>query len=120
MTFHLRHENSEKTDRQILLETLQQTFGDGESLQHSLGNGPGLVVFTDRRLVVVVVGAESAQSVTYSSIGYRAITHFEWSSEDRRHYRLSIFYAGGRLILDDQHGIDLAGLQRILINYVMG
>lgn len=119
MTFHFRHENDDKTERQILLDTLKDTFAAGESIQYSFENGPELVLFTNRRLVVVNVGTTSAQSVTYTSVGYRAITHFEWSTEDRRHYRLSICHTGGCLILDDEHNMDLAGIQRILSDHVM-
>lgn len=118
MTFHFRHENNEKTERQILLETLQETFGEKESILYTFEDGPGLVVFTNRRLIVVSVGVETAQSVTYTSVGYRAITHFEWSTEDRRRYRLSICHTGGCLILNDEHNMDLAGIQRILTDFI--
>lgn len=72
------------------LESIHEEFAPllapGESLQRAFGLIRDLIVFTDRRLVIVNKQGVTAKKVEYRSVPYRSITMF--SLETAGHFDL--------------------------------
>jgi hypothetical protein len=67
-------------------ETLSKILGDGEQVERAFTLVRDLLIFTNRRFIVVDHQGVTGKKTCYDSIPYRAITHF--SVETAGHFDL--------------------------------
>ena len=68
--------DASKADVADVEETIELILADGERVERAFGLVRDLLIFTDRRFIVVDRQGITGKKTLYDSIPYRAITHF--------------------------------------------
>ena len=78
--------DASKADVEDVEQSLQSILADGERVERAFRLVRDLLIFTDRRFIVVDRQGMTGKKTTYDSIPYRAIVHF--SVETAGHFDL--------------------------------
>lgn len=113
---------------EIKIEEVQKEFEglliEGEGVQLAFKLIRDLLVFTDKRLILVDRQGLSGKKVEYVSIPYRSITHF--SVETAGHFdlesELKLWISGQSepILREFKKGSNLRAVQMALARYVLG
>jgi hypothetical protein len=68
--------NASKTDVEATEKKLERILAEGESIEQAFQLLRDLIIFTNRRLIMVDKQGVTGTKAEYHSIPYRAITHF--------------------------------------------
>jgi hypothetical protein len=78
--------NASEVDAEKLEKDLENILADGESIENAFRLIRDLIVFTDKRLIMIDKQGVTGKKVEYHSIPYKSISHF--SVETSGHFDL--------------------------------
>jgi hypothetical protein len=78
--------NASEVDAEKLENELENILADGESIENAFRLIRDLIVFTDKRLIMIDKQGVTGKKVEYHSIPYKSISHF--SVETSGHFDL--------------------------------
>ena len=115
--------NASEVDVTALEATLTSLLVDGENVSHAYQLVRDLIVFTNKRLILVDKQGLSGKKQEILSIPYGSISKFSKENAGRfdRDAEIKLWVRGDNvpLELSFRVGTDLAGIYRILSNYIL-
>lgn len=115
--------NANAVDAQGAQAELAAVLLAGETVTHAYKTVRDLIVFTDRRLLLVDKQGVTGKKVQYHSIPYRMITHFSVSTAGTLDMDsdITVGVQGGAVFQKDfGRGVDILAIQQVLAGHVMG
>lgn len=116
--------NASEVDLEDLGSELSPIMGDSETLNLAYKMVRDLFVFTNKRLILIDKQGMTGKKVSYHSIPYKSITHFE--VETSGHFdmdaELKIWISGQKepLVKELKAGTDVVGIQKTIANCALG
>lgn len=102
---------------------MKRLLASGEQVEKAYKLIRDLIIFTDKRLILVDKQGMTAKKVEYHSIPYRSITHFsiETAGNFDLDAELNIWISGEEMPIQKQFSksLDIYELQRVLAAYVL-
>lgn len=114
--------NASEADVEDVERTLETILADGERVERAFRLVRDLLIFTDRRFIVVDRQGMTGKKTSYDSIPYRAITHF--SVETAGHFdieaELKVWISGAATPIQRTftRGQAILDVQKALATYV--
>ena len=116
--------NASKIDIAAIQQEFAQVLAPGEVLEHAYKLIRDLIVFTDKRLVLVDKQGLTGSKLEYYSIPYRSITHFsvETAGSFDLDAELNIWIAGRAAPVHKTFNkkLSIYEVQSVLASYVLG
>ena len=117
--------NASKADNAAVQKQHQAVFIPGETVEAAFRLVRDLIVFTNKRLIMVDVQGMTGKKIEYLSLPYKSIKYFSVETAGRfdRDAELKIWVSNsGTPTVSKQlkKGIDIVGLQRTLAYFVLG
>ncbi|PIW62016.1 PH domain-containing protein [Shewanella sp. CG12_big_fil_rev_8_21_14_0_65_47_15] len=115
--------NASEVDLQELAEELRPIMGIQEELKLAYKVIRDLFIFTNKRLILIDKQGMTGKKVTYHSVPYKSITHFE--VETTGHFdmdaELKIWISGQRepLVKELKRGTDVVGIQKTIATFAL-
>ncbi|GGI70983.1 PH domain-containing protein [Shewanella gelidii] len=116
--------NASEVDLEDLGSELSPIMGDSETLNLAYKMVRDLFIFTNKRLILIDKQGMTGKKVSYHSIPYKSITHFE--VETSGHFdmdaELKIWISGQKepLVKELKAGTDVVGIQKTIANCALG
>ena len=116
--------NASEVDVSKVEKDLDAIMIDGEQVQHAFKLVRDLIVFTDKRLILIDKQGVTGKKSEYHSIPYRSISHFMTESKGHfdRDAEMKIFISSRTEPLVKQFKDDgaIVAVQKVLARYVVG
>jgi len=113
--------NASEVNLEELAEELTPILGDNEQLHLAYKVIRDMFVFTNKRLILIDKQGMTGKKVSYHSIPYKAITHFEVETAGRfdMDSELKLWISGQKepLIKELKKGTDVVGIQKTIANF---
>ncbi|NRD75399.1 PH domain-containing protein [Shewanella sp. VB17] len=113
--------NASEVNLDELTEELSPILGDNEQLHLAYKVIRDMFVFTNKRLILIDKQGVTGKKVSYHSIPYKAITHFEVETAGRfdMDSELKLWISGQKdpLIKELKKGTDVIGIQKTIANF---
>ena len=109
--------NANAIDAQTATAEVSNVLMQGETVTHAFKTIRDLIIFTDRRLLLVDKQGVTGKKIQYHSIPYRMITHFSVSTAGTMDVDSEMIVAvqgGGVFQKDFGRGVDILGIQQVL------
>ncbi|WP_335912458.1 MULTISPECIES: PH domain-containing protein [Shewanella] len=115
--------NASEVDLDKLNEELAPIMADGEQLQLAYKLVRDTFVFTNKRLILIDKQGMTGKKVSYHSIPYKAIVHFEVETAGRfdmdAELRLWISGQTEPLVKELKRGTDVVGIQKTIAKFTL-
>ncbi|MGL5048856.1 MAG: PH domain-containing protein, partial [Shewanella sp.] len=115
--------NASEVDLQALAEELGPIMGIQEELTLAYKVVRDLFVFTNKRLILIDKQGITGKKVSYHSIPYKSITHFEVETAGRFDLdaELKIWISGQSepLVKELKRGTDVVGIQKTIATFAL-
>ena len=115
--------NASEVDVKEVSDEFAELLVSGEQIERAFRLVRDMLLFTNKRFIVVDKQGMSGKKVEYHSIPYQSIRHFsiETAGTLDRDAELRIWIAGMAAPLEKQlkKGMDIVGVQRTLAAYVL-
>jgi hypothetical protein len=114
--------NANAVDAQDVAAELTHILIPGEKVEHAYKLVRDLIVFTDKRLLLVDKQGVTGKKVEFHSIPYSKISHFsvETAGTLDMDSEMKVAVSGGHVFQKTfGRGVDIADVQRVLANYVL-
>lgn len=115
--------NVSSVDPKEIYEELQPILGDDEQLVLAYKMVRDLFLFTNKRLMLIDKQGLTGKKVSYRTIPYRAITHFEVETAGNfdMDAELKIYISGCAepIATELKRGSDIVALQKALANFAV-
>ncbi|MGL5359880.1 MAG: PH domain-containing protein [Shewanella sp.] len=115
--------NASEVNLQELAEELRPIMGTQEELKLAYKVLRDLFIFTNKRLILIDKQGLTGKKVTYHSVPYKSITHFE--VETTGHFdldaELKIWISGQSepLVKELKRGTDVVGIQKTIATFAL-
>lgn len=113
--------NASEVNLEELAEELNPIMGDNEELHLAYKLIRDMFVFTNKRLILIDKQGMTGKKVSYHSIPYKAITHFEVETAGRfdMDSELKLWISGQDqpLVKELKKGTDVVGIQKTIANF---
>lgn len=115
--------NASEVNLQALTEELQPIMGTQEELKLAYKVIRDLLVFTNKRLILIDKQGMTGRKVTYHSVPYKSITHFEVETAGRfdmdAELRIWISGQSDPLVKALKRGTDVVGIQKTIATFAL-
>ncbi len=115
--------NASELDTESVEREMKRLLTDGEEVEKAYKLIRDLIIFTNKRLLLVDKQGMTAKKVEYHSIPYRNITHFsiETAGNFDLDAELKVWISGTQLPIQKQFNksLDIYELQSVLATYVL-
>ena len=115
--------NAKELNPQVLTKEFEPVLIDGEHIEKAFKLDRDLIVFTNKRLILVDKQGLTGKKVEYHSIPYSKITHFlvETAGRFDRDAEMKIWISGRGQPIEKEFkkGTDIVGVQKTLAQYVL-
>ena len=115
--------NAKELNPQVLTKEFEPVLIDGEHIEKAFKLVRDLIVFTNKRLILVDKQGLTGKKVEYHSIPYSKITHFlvETAGRFDRDAEMKIWISGRGQPIEKEFkkGTDIVGVQKTLAQYVL-
>ena len=115
--------NASEVDSEDLEKEIGQTLGDTENIEKAYKLIRDLLVFTNKRLILIDKQGLTGKKVEYHSIPYKSITHFSVETAGRFDLdsELKIWFSGNSEPISREFKKDknIYDVQKALANYVL-
>lgn len=116
--------NASEVDLAELTAELSPILGDNEELQLAYKIVRDMFVFTNKRLILIDKQGVTGKKVSYHSIPYKAIVHFEVETAGTfdMDAELKLWISGQHdpLVKELKRGTDVVGIQKTIARYILG
>ncbi|WP_372870270.1 PH domain-containing protein [Shewanella sp.] len=116
--------NASEVDLAELTAELSPIMGDNEELQLAYKVVRDMFVFTNKRLILIDKQGMTGKKVSYHSIPYKAIVHFEVETAGTfdMDAELKLWISGQHqpLIKELKRGTDVVGIQKTIARFTLG
>lgn len=113
--------NASEVNLVELSDELSPIMADKEELQLAYKVIRDMFVFTNKRLILIDKQGMTGKKVSYHSIPYKAITHFEVETAGRfdMDTELKLWISGQKepLVKELKKGTDVVGIQKTIANF---
>lgn len=113
--------NASEVNLEELAEELNPILGDNEQLHLAYKVIRDMFVFTNKRLILIDKQGMTGKKVSYHSVPYKAITHFEVETAGRfdMDSELKLWISGQKdpLVKELKKGTDVVGIQKTIANF---
>ncbi|QLE84309.1 MULTISPECIES: PH domain-containing protein [Shewanella] len=113
--------NASEVNLEELAAELAPIMADGESLSLAYKVIRDMFVFTNKRLILIDKQGVTGKKVSYHSVPYKSITHFEVETAGTfdMDSELKIWISGQKdpLVKELKKGTDVVGIQKTIANY---
>ena len=115
--------NATEVNARELEKELAATLIDGETITKGFRIIRDLIVFTDKRLILIDKQGMTGKKVEYHSILYKSISHFsvETGGTLDLDAELKIYVSGNAMPIKQEFkkGTDIVGVQKMLAQFVL-
>ncbi|MPY23079.1 PH domain-containing protein [Shewanella psychropiezotolerans] len=115
--------NASEVNLEELADELGPILADNEELQLAYKLIRDMFVFTNKRLILIDKQGLTGKKVSYHSIPYKAITHFEVETAGRfdMDSELKLWISGQDkpLVKELKKGTDVVGIQKTIANFML-
>jgi hypothetical protein len=116
--------NASEVDLAELTAELSPIMGDNEELQLAYKIVRDMFVFTNKRLILIDKQGMTGKKVSYHSIPYKAIVHFEVETAGTfdMDAELKLWISGQHdpLVKELKRGTDVVGIQKTIARFILG
>ncbi|MCH4293057.1 PH domain-containing protein [Shewanella sp. 3B26] len=116
--------NASEVDLSELTAELSPIMGDNEELQLAYKIVRDMFVFTNKRLILIDKQGMTGKKVSYHSIPYKAIVHFEVETAGTfdMDAELKLWISGQHdpLVKELKRGTDVVGIQKTIARFILG
>ncbi|MDB2386338.1 PH domain-containing protein [Shewanella sp.] len=113
--------NASEVDLEELAQELGPIMADNESLALAYKLIRDMFVFTNKRLILVDKQGVTGKKVSYHSVPYKSITHFEVETAGSfdMDAELKLWISGQKepLVKELKRGTDVVGIQKTIANF---
>ncbi|GIU21135.1 hypothetical protein TUM4644_11780 [Shewanella colwelliana] len=113
--------NASEVNLDELAEELGPIMGDNEQLALAYRVVRDMFVFTNKRLILIDKQGMTGKKVSYHSVPYKAITHFEVETAGTfdMDSELKLWISGQKdpLVKELKKGTDVVGIQKTIANF---